>query len=64
MNETTDAIRKAEAERLRTILKAPEAKQLPKLAEFLAFDTDETAKASIKVLKAAISDFEAAAAKR
>ncbi|MBX5034244.1 hypothetical protein [Rhizobium lentis] len=64
MPEVKAAIWKAEAERLRKILKSPESRQLPKLAEHLAFETDESAKACIKVLKAAIADIRAAAAKR
>ncbi|MBX4910325.1 MULTISPECIES: hypothetical protein [Rhizobium] len=64
MSEVKAAIWKVEAERLRKILKSPESKQLPKLAEYLAFETDESAKACIKVLKAAITDFQAAVAKR
>lgn len=63
MAELTDAARKAEADRLRKILKSSEAKQMPTLAEHLAFDTDETANSCLKILKAAAADCPAAAPK-
>lgn len=64
MAEFTDAARKAEADRLRKILKSSEAKQLPSLAEYLAFDTDETAKSCLKMLKVAAADCSANAPNR
>lgn len=48
--------RKAEAQRLRAILRSPEAKALPKLAEHLAYDQDLSAARSIKLMKAALAD--------
>ncbi|GLR60287.1 hypothetical protein [Rhizobium indigoferae] len=59
MDELTATARKAEAERLRKVLKCSEAKQLPLLAEHLAFETDESAKSCLKILKIAAADSKA-----
>lgn len=58
-NNTAPALkfnRKAEAKRLDKILRSPEGKALPRLAEHLAFDLDLTASRSIRVMKAALRD--------
>ncbi len=51
--------RKAEMRRLTAILKTPEAKQLPKLADHLAFDTDSSVFQAKRILKAAVKDLTA-----
>ncbi|MGO7975798.1 hypothetical protein ACC705_32965 [Rhizobium ruizarguesonis] len=63
MDELTASARKAEAERLRQVLKCSEAKHLPHLAEHLAFETDETAKSCLKILKIAVADSQATPAR-
>lgn len=51
--------RKAEMRRLTAIFKTPEAKQLPKLADFLSYDTDMTPFQVKRILKAAVKDLAA-----
>ncbi|MBY3344798.1 MULTISPECIES: hypothetical protein [Rhizobium] len=63
MDELTASARKEEAERLRKVLKCSEAKQMPALAEHLAFETDETAKSCLKILKIAVADSQATPAR-
>ncbi|MEY9377556.1 hypothetical protein [Rhizobium leguminosarum] len=63
MDELTASARKAEAERLRMVLKCSEAKQMPLLAEHLAFETDESAKSCLKILKLAVADGKATPSK-
>ena len=58
-NDTRPALkfnRKAEAERLYKILRSPEARAMPKLAEHLAYDQDLSAARSIRLMKAALAD--------
>lgn len=51
--------RKAEMRRLTAIFKTPEAKLLPKLADYLAYDADNTPFQAKRILKAAVKDLAA-----
>ncbi len=51
--------RKAEEKRLKAILKTDLAKVMPTLADHLAYDTDMTARQSLKVLRIAANELAA-----